>query len=776
VLVLKTGEGGLWTLPHVEELRSRGAQVVVVLPRGDGRLRRALTQRQIPVVESGFDFRFRPRPSTVLGLCRLRWQLRALAPDVVHYHLYASALATRLATAGLRVARVHMVAGPLYLESSLIRAVERLLVRMDTITIAGSDFTAEAYRALGRPRSLTPVVPYGVDADHFRPVHPTARTRVQLGLGPDVFVAVMVAWVYAPKQRIHGTRGVKGHDVLLEAWRSFHAAHPAAHLLLVGAGFDEAGERHRQELIARYEVGSPGSGITWIGAVDDVRPYYAAADVSVSPSLSDNHGAALEAGAMGLARIVSDAGGLPETVDEHSGWTVPCDDPAALAAALVEAYAEHHDGRLAERGRRSRRLVAERFHSRIGARAVADLVEQAARRTGPGPGCAAEVSVFTEARLGRTDRGRWAAIEEANGAAAWSVYLRSGAVVRLVGRAQTQPGTASATLPAGVQVAPLPYYVGVPGLARSLPALVIGIRRAVRTADVAILRVPGPIGSVAALACRFSGRRYAVEVVGDPADVLASGVAGQIGRRLAPAAAAQMRWMVRGAAASRFVTRQTLQRRYPPRPGTPSVGVSDIRLEPSDYLPAARSWRPRAHIVAVGSQETRYKGHDLLLLAVARLAAEGLEARLTLVGGGRTHDELRSSAADLGVAERVTFTGMVHCRRRIQEILDDATLFAMPSRTEGLPRALLEAMARALPAVGSDVGGIPELLEPSCLVPVDDHAALARCMGRLLCDQNEWERQSARNLRMAREYEFGDLDARYRAWLARVPPARRPAR
>ena len=121
VLVLKTAEGGLWTVPQVQELRLRGHQVVAVLPPGGGRLRDAFRARDVEMEDAAFSFRFRPNLSTVRELWRLRRQIRALRPDVVHYHLYASALAARLSTLGLRLGRVHMVAGPLYLESRVIR-------------------------------------------------------------------------------------------------------------------------------------------------------------------------------------------------------------------------------------------------------------------------------------------------------------------------------------------------------------------------------------------------------------------------------------------------------------------------------------------------------------------------------------------------------------------------------------------------------------------------------------------------------------------------------
>ena len=119
--------------------------------------------------------------------------MRRLSPDVLHYHLYASALAVRLASIGLRIPRVHMVAGPLYLESPPIRAAERVLARLDTVTISGSEFTARRYRELGRPAERCPAIPYGFDTQYFQPLD--ARSR-RLNREPRVFA---LANEYAPR-------------------------------------------------------------------------------------------------------------------------------------------------------------------------------------------------------------------------------------------------------------------------------------------------------------------------------------------------------------------------------------------------------------------------------------------------------------------------------------------------------------------------------------------------------------------------------------------------
>ena len=170
--------------------------------------------------------------------------------------------------------------------------------------------------------------------------------------------------------------------MLLHAWRGFRAEHPDSRLILVGGGCGEAGERHRRELEGIFRTGDPDSGVTWIDTVDDVRPYYATADVSVSPSWSDAHGAAREACAMGVPSIVSDAGALPDTVEPSSCWVFRKGDSVALATALRAAHAEHRRGELAARGGCARRLAVLRFDEARTAAAVADVVERVAKKGG----------------------------------------------------------------------------------------------------------------------------------------------------------------------------------------------------------------------------------------------------------------------------------------------------------------------------------------------------------------------------------------------------------
>jgi glycosyltransferase involved in cell wall biosynthesis len=374
VVVVKTNEGARWILPQIEAILSRDAAVSVVIPTGPGRLAAALDelaahQPKVTIVRSPFDFRFAPSLATFRGLRRFRALIRSIDADAALYHLYASALASRFALAGTRTRRVHMVAGPLYLESPFIRMFERLAVTWDHGVIAGSDYTAARYAELGVPAERLFTIPYGVDVGFFAP-------DVEAGHLPASgrFRVVMVAYVYAPKRLAHSGRGIKGHDVLLRAWRRFAARHDEAELHLVGGGFDEAGRRHRRDLLAEFDDLVRDGSVTWSESVDDVRDAYRIADLSVSPSLSENHGAALEAGSMGVPSIVSDAGGLPETVLPDSGWIVAAGSVEQLEEALECAHGEWRRGALPERGMLARAHVVRHFDRTTASDLVADVV------------------------------------------------------------------------------------------------------------------------------------------------------------------------------------------------------------------------------------------------------------------------------------------------------------------------------------------------------------------------------------------------------------------
>ncbi len=345
----------------------------------------------------------------------------------------------------------------------------------------------------------------------------------------------------------------------------------------------------------------------------------------------------------------------------------------------------------------------------------------------------------------------------------WQRYLAVFDGVRAVARVEevvAAPDGWKAATGDRVAFAAVPYYVGPRQYAMKYGAVHRAIRASVQWGDAVILRVGSAIAATLLPMLQHAGYPYAVEVVSDPEDVFAPGA-------IKHPARAYFRWhfprkqreVCAGAIAALYVTREALQRRYP-CPGY-RVGISDVELPPAALVDAprpAQSIEGRARVIYVGTLAQMYKAPDVLIKAIARCVAQGLDVELVMVGEGRHRAELADLAAKLGIGERVQFTGQLPGADAVRAALDQAHLFVLPSYQEGLPRAMVEAMARGLPCIGSHVGGIPELLPPADMVPPGQVEPLAAAIAAVLRDPERMARMSARNLATSHTFVDDALD------------------
>jgi glycosyltransferase involved in cell wall biosynthesis len=166
------------------------------------------------------------------------------------------------------------------------------------------------------------------------------------------------------------------------------------------------------------------------------------------------------------------------------------------------------------------------------------------------------------------------------------------------------------------------------------------------------------------------------------------------------------------------------------------------------------------HVVGTVGNFTAKKDQASLLRAVALLTAQERPVRAVLVGTGPLEEELRGLASSLGIESRILFAGM---REDVFEILCGFDVFALSSRFEGLPIAMLEAMAAHVPPVATRVGGIPEVITDECdglLVAPEDPASLAAAIGRLLDDDNLREKLGAAAAARSAEFDLAQAVAR----------------
>ncbi len=375
----------------------------------------------------------------------------------------------------------------------------------------------------------------------------------------------------------------------------------------------------------------------------------------------------------------------------------------------------------------------------------------------------------------------------------WTRYLKVFDGLKVLARVQhvasVPPTYVSASGP-GVSFVDVPYYIGPWQFARKALQVHRAVRRAVTGDDAVILRVSSHIAGCLVPVLARSHRPYGLEVVGDPFDVFSPGAVRHWARGF-------FRWwftrQLRGqclhAAGVAYVTRYALQARYPC--AAYSVGMSDVEI-PNDAIvvsddvlithyssvelhneDAVTKCRPapekkRFRLVMVGSLAQMYKAPDVLIRAVSQCIRSGMDISLAIVGDGKHRRELERMVAALHLEDRIEFIGQLPAGRAVRAQLDTADLFVLPSRCEALPRAMVEAMARGLPCIGSSVGGIPELLPVEDRVPPDDVAALAAKIREVLQSPARMARMSVRNLAVAREYRDDVLDGRRRAFFEHI--------
>lgn len=151
------------------------------------------------------------------------------------------------------------------------------------------------------------------------------------------------------------------------------------------------------------------------------------------------------------------------------------------------------------------------------------------------------------------------------------------------------------------------------------------------------------------------------------------------------------------------------------------------------FRPAAAAERAAGRLLFIGRLDAM-KGIDVLLEAVALLIAQRQGVTCDIVGNGPLKDDLEKKAAALGIGHAVHFAGE---RLQVGPFFDRAGCFILPSRSEGMPNVILEAMASGLPVIATAVGGIPDIIHHGrngLLIGPDDAGALAGAVSQLLAD------------------------------------------
>ncbi len=295
------------------------------------------------------------------------------------------------------------------------------------------------------------------------------------------------------------------------------------------------------------------------------------------------------------------------------------------------------------------------------------------------------------------------------------------------------------------------------------------VEHEVRCARAVVARLPSELGLLALRQARICGKLMAAEVVASAYDSYRH--RGDYASRLyAPISEFRMRRAVARSDAAIYVTESHLQSRYP----NAGLVASASNVEIADRDPMVLQQRlqrigecdMKVTLGFVGSLSVSYKGLDTALQALRSIrAACGGRIRLRVLGDGH-QGPWRKCAERLGVLDIVHFDGVIP-PHEVPSWLDRIDIYLHPSRTEGLPRSVIEAMSRACPVIAAAVGGNPELLPANRLHRPAKADELASLIMQMALDRQCMRDDAIRNIAISERYSRAEL-ARRRSqfWMA----------
>jgi glycosyltransferase involved in cell wall biosynthesis len=286
------------------------------------------------------------------------------------------------------------------------------------------------------------------------------------------------------------------------------------------------------------------------------------------------------------------------------------------------------------------------------------------------------------------------------------------------------------------------------------------VKEAVSENKYIIIRMPSFYGVLAVMYAQKSNKKYLIELVGCPWDALWNH--SWKGKLVAPFMWHATKKAVRNAPYVLYVTNEFLQGRYPSTGKT--IGCSDVALPTLDEsvleirLHKIKQMTKHKPIVlgTTAAVNVRYKGQEYVIHAIAELNKQGYNFEYRLVGGG-DKTRLQSIAEKYGVADKVIFHGSLP-HEKVFDYLDNIDIYVQPSQTEGLPRALIEAMSRGCPCIGSNAGGIPELLDNAHIFSSGNVKELATILASF--DIEKMITQAKRNYEFSKGYAKEIIETR----------------
>ncbi|MDY2594656.1 MAG: glycosyltransferase [Oliverpabstia sp.] len=258
------------------------------------------------------------------------------------------------------------------------------------------------------------------------------------------------------------------------------------------------------------------------------------------------------------------------------------------------------------------------------------------------------------------------------------------------------------------------------------------IEENIRSCDRVICR-----GSWGTKICKRLRIPYMVNIVADPWDSYWNH--SNLGKIVAPFFCLALKKAAYQAPFVSYVSRRYLQNRYPSKGEmgacpdvfleTPCMSVLEKRIE---RIKAQAS--DKVTIGLIGSTNVGYRGHLTVIKAVAELKKRGIICQAKFLGGD-ANEHWNNVIQEFDVEDRVLFCGRVQGQEAVFKWIDDIDILVMPAKAETLGRAIIEAMSRGCPVIGSLETAIGEQIGSDCLCSASDYSTVADLIEKMISNK-----------------------------------------
>lgn len=309
-----------------------------------------------------------------------------------------------------------------------------------------------------------------------------------------------------------------------------------------------------------------------------------------------------------------------------------------------------------------------------------------------------------------------------------------------------------------IKIVEIPNLLNPRSLFQNFSQAIEIINNTLKFIDVAFIRLPSIVGNMTIKRLKRKNIPFLIEMGGCAWD--SYWYHSIMGKFMAPIFYFSTRSSIRNASHVVYVTKEFLQKRYPTK-GT-SINCSNVIINTQTDLATFSKLKimdnKKIVIGTAAAIDVKYKGQEYVIEALRELRNKGYLIEYQLMGRG-DNKRLLEIAKKNNVEQQVKFLG-VHKHNDVLNWMKSLDIYVQPSKQEGLPRSVIEAMSMGIPVIGSKIAGIPELIDSNYMFNKGSVKEIISILETLINDEKLRGEVINRNKMVSNEYEYLILERR----------------